>query len=66
MPTPDGDRLQVSELNTGHETTQDQGILVRISRNISLFLAGMYTGVRCSGTPNRYHSYDREQDDSSL
>jgi hypothetical protein len=69
MPTPNGERMRVSQLNLGAEPIEGKGHNNRFSRvyhSISLFLAGMYTGIKCGGTPNKYHNYDREKDDGPL
>ena len=69
VPTPDGERIRVNQLNIGIETQDETGLLPRIARvfrGISLFLAGMYTGIGCAGTPNRYHEYNPERDDGPL
>jgi len=69
MQTPDGERIQVSQLNIAAGKNGGKGNTNRFSRifhSISLFLAGMYTGIRCGGTPNKYHSYDREKDDGPV
>ncbi len=58
--TLDGKRLGMHELNMGVEA--GQGKLKRIFRNLSAFLAGMYTGESCAGTP---HSEHRSQSASS-
>jgi len=63
VPTADGSRLEIEQLNVGEENDPNQpppGILGRIHRAVSLFLAGMYTGVKCSGIPHSHHTYDRD------
>lgn len=51
--TLDGKRLGMHELNMGVEA--GPGKLKRIFRNLSAFLAGMYTGESCAGTPHSDH-----------
>lgn len=50
-PTFDGKRVQLGELNLPSEP-QRGGALSRLRRNLALFLAGMYTGESCAGTPH--------------
>ena len=49
-PTLDGRRLGISELNLGQGG--GGGRFNRLLRHVSLFLAGMYTGESCAGTPH--------------
>jgi hypothetical protein len=49
-PTLDGRRLQINELNL--DSGKGQGRWRRLLRNLSLFMAGMYTGESCGGTPH--------------
>lgn len=58
--TLDGKRLGMHELNMGVDA--GPGKLKRIFRNLSAFLAGMYSGESCAGTP---HSEHRSQPPSS-
>jgi hypothetical protein len=63
MPTMDGRRLELEQLNVGREGAASQasgGFLQRFRRAVALFLAGMYTGVKCGGVPHSHHSYDRD------
>lgn len=69
-PTLNGTPIKVQELNTGSDPVTDNsasGLFARLSRfykNLSLFMAGMYTGVGCSGTPHaHHHSKDSDQTD---
>ena len=62
LKTLDGERTRVEELNTGPVPSgeEDRGLigrLKRLSRNLSLVMAGMYTGLTCYGTPNTEHRY---------
>ena len=69
VPTSDGERIPVNQLNISADSSEEEGIQKRFSRiirNVSLFMAGMYTGVGCGGTPNKYHSYDRKKDDGPV
>ena len=62
--TLDGERTRVADLNIDLPFADDQvsqGLWSRLAKsckNLSLFMAGMYTGVGCSGTPHTHHSYD--------
>jgi len=62
--TLDGKRTRVDELNTALPQglqEANRGLWGRIAtayRNLSQVMAGMYTGVGCSGTPHSHHSYD--------
>ena len=62
--TLDGDRIRVKDLNTDLPFDAEQisqglwGRVAKTCKNVSLFMAGMYTGVGCSGTPHAHHSYD--------
>ena len=63
VKTLDGKRTSVQSINT--EVPQSLqagpgGLLSRIGRiykSLNLIMAGMYTGVGCSGTPHADHSY---------
>lgn len=59
-PTLDGRRVQVGELNLGAggdgNSEKGQGRFRRFLRNLSLFMAGMYTGESCGGTPHSSRS----------
>lgn len=59
-PTLDGKRLGMRDLNMGVEI--GPGRLKRFFRNLSEFLAGMYTGESCAGTP---HSERKSKSESS-
>ena len=65
--TLDGERTSVEELSSNSEDTSEQrspSMLSRITRaykNLNLFMAGMYTGVGCSGTPHTHHSYKQTE-----
>jgi hypothetical protein len=64
--TPDGRPTARRQLNTNVPAVLDhaeQGILARLAqiwRRLNDILSGMYTGVRCGGTPHSHHSYDAE------
>ena len=56
----DGERTPVNALNSGPEVDSDdlrglRGRLRPFARNASPVMAGMYTGLYCSGTPNAEH-----------
>jgi len=55
--TLDGKRLRIEELNI--EAGDERGPLRRFLRNLSLFLAGMYTGESCGGTPHSHRNRRR-------
>ncbi len=61
-PTLDGERLRVGDLNFPRR--QAGGRLRRLLNNLSLFLAGMYTGESCAGTPHSHRQRKRRTDDS--
>ncbi|MEX0740893.1 MAG: hypothetical protein WD071_16285 [Pseudohongiella sp.] len=48
-PTLDGRRLGLNELNLGQ--IKGRGKFKQCLRHLSQFLAGMYTGESCAGTP---------------
>ncbi len=51
-PTLDGRRLRIHELNMP-EVPSRPTWWQRARRNLSLFIAGLYTGESCAGTPHR-------------
>lgn len=57
-PTMDGKRLELQDLNL--PDAEGRGRARRFLRKLSEFLAGMYTGESCAGTP---HS-ERKRGDS--
>ena len=65
--TLDGERTRVDELNTGavpdNQQTGILGRLKRFNRNLSLVMAGMYTGLNCYGTPKTEHEYGEGEGD---
>jgi len=59
-PTPDGERIDVEAMNLGFNQQKplaSKSKLAKWYRNISLFFAGMHTGVSCGGTPHSHHTY---------
>lgn len=53
----DGKRLRLHELNPGPSVDDSNpGRIQRLLRNLSQFLAGMYTGESCAGTPHSERS----------
>ncbi|MBQ13111.1 MAG: hypothetical protein QGG67_21005 [Gammaproteobacteria bacterium] len=68
VKTLNGAPLKVEELNIeapGATNEHPSGFFPRIRqayKNFSLILAGMYTGVGCSGTPPAYHEYENKDD----
>ena len=64
VKTLDGKPTSVADLNIEPPRVLqqiDRGVWGRVAvayRNLSRVMAGMYTGVRCSGTPNPFHSYE--------
>ncbi len=64
--TMDGDRTAVSALNIGgaKPLATEVGLMSRMAliyRRLNEVMAGMYTGVACSGTPNTHHRYDQHK-----
>ncbi|MCI5105853.1 MAG: hypothetical protein MRY76_04005 [Pseudomonadales bacterium] len=63
IPTLDGKRTRVDQLNLGTAQSPDKteqvpaGGLKRLFYRLNQVLAGMYTGLTCYGTP---HSHRRE------
>ncbi len=55
-PTLDGTRIGIKDLNLGQ--VQGRGRLRRLLRNVSHFLAGMYTGESCAGSPHSHRPAD--------
>lgn len=53
-PTLNGRRLRIDELNLGADKGpgKRENLPRRLLRGVSLFLAGMYTGESCAGTPH--------------
>ena len=65
VPTPDGERIKVDDINLGFEEEKAVPGNSKLStwyRNVSHFFAGMYTGVKCGGTPNTHHTYSQDKD----
>lgn len=60
-PTYDGRRVQLRELNLPPEP-RSSGPLQRLRRNLALFLAGMYTGESCAGTPHSERKRNPDKD----
>ncbi|MDD9891356.1 MAG: hypothetical protein OXU66_12035 [Gammaproteobacteria bacterium] len=66
--TIDGERTAVSELNleTPFESaSRSKGFmakLVTVYKNLSLVMAGMYTGLNCYGTPHSHRATDEDGD----
>ncbi|MEX2132062.1 MAG: hypothetical protein WD772_11320 [Pseudohongiellaceae bacterium] len=65
QPTMDGEPVSLDALLPPEKSPAGiaNNFCYRWYRNISLFLAGMYTGVKCHGVPHDRHSYDRDPDD---
>jgi hypothetical protein len=65
VPTADGMRIGFKEL-IGTESEQQlekTGTwFLRFREKLSLFLAGMYTGIGCSGVPHSHHTYGHDRD----
>jgi hypothetical protein len=65
--TLDGRRLAIGELNLGQ--VEGRGRFRQLLRNLSLFLAGMYTGESCAGTPHgerKPHGEGKPRDEGKL
>jgi hypothetical protein len=56
-PTLDGRRLDMSDLKL--PLAGGQSRWQRVLNNVSMFLAGMYTGESCAGTPHSERSRSR-------
>lgn len=67
VPTPDGRPTPLSALNTETPSVlakSGQGVLQRIAsfyQKLNQVMAGMYTGVGCSGTPHSHHTYSKKR-----
>ncbi|MSR12579.1 MAG: hypothetical protein EXR84_12415 [Gammaproteobacteria bacterium] len=62
--TLDGTPTPLSALNIGGGTAlqpERRQRLVEFYKNLNLFMAGMYTGVRCGGTPHGHHTYPQDR-----
>lgn len=63
IKTLDGERTRVADIvpdSLVEPQSPAKGIWSRVIasyKSLSLIMAGMYTGVGCSGTPNTQHSY---------
>lgn len=57
-----GRRLALQELNlgVGYSRGDRKSLWQRFMRGLSQFLAGMYTGESCAGTPHGEHRADNE------
>ena len=63
VKTLDGERVAVESLNLGKPGDEGTaGFFRKLLRNINLFVAGMYTGVGCSGTPHSHHEYSQDDE----
>ena len=71
VKTLDGSRTPVKDLNTEvPELLQADkkglfGRLAALYRNLSLVMAGMYTGLNCYGTPREHHSYNADDSENN-
>jgi len=66
--TPDGKPTPLAAINTNVPTVLAKGRLQRVAifiRKLNLVMAGMYTGVGCSGTPHSHHTYEENTDRKS-
>ncbi len=69
VPTVDGARIEIAQINVGEQpddVASGSGFLRRFRRGLSLFLAGMYTGVKCGGVPHSHHTYGDDRDKRPL
>jgi len=69
VPTVDGARVEIAQINVGEQpddVASGSGFLRRFRRGLSLFLAGMYTGVKCGGVPRSHHTYGDDRDKRPL
>jgi hypothetical protein len=71
VKTLDGNRTRVADINIAAPQAlqkAQQGLLGKLAvgyKNLSQVMAGMYTGIGCSGTPNPFHSYDEPSEASA-
>lgn len=66
QPTMDGRRTELVRLMPATALDPTTPWWRRWYVNLSLFLAGMYTGVKCSGVPHEHHTYRRDRDRGPL
>ena len=69
VPTVDGKRVFFNEINVGEgadKQAEAGGLVKRLRRKVALFLAGMYTGIGCSGVPHSHHTYGPDRDNRPL
>ncbi|MBT8146591.1 MAG: hypothetical protein KJN90_07025 [Gammaproteobacteria bacterium] len=66
VPTVDGTRIEFDQINVGANDQPAEiaggSWLQRVRAKLSLFLAGMYTGIGCSGVPHSHHTYGQDRD----
>ena len=68
VKTPDGKPTPLAAINTNVPTVLVKGPLQRMAnfnKKLNLVMAGMYTGVGCSGTPHSHHTYKEDADRKS-
>jgi hypothetical protein len=64
LKTLDGERTRVEDMNldvplvSSAEPSGFLGRLAKIYKNLSLVMAGMYTGLNCYGTPHSHRKGD--------
>jgi hypothetical protein len=70
VPTVDGTRIEFDEINVGAPGQEAKAVsgnwMQRARSRLSLFLAGMYTGIGCSGVPHSHHTYGHDRDKRPL
>ena len=70
VPTADGTRIELDEINVGMANSESEvatgNWFQRSRKKLSLFLAGMYTGIGCSGVPHSHHTYGPDKDNRPI
>jgi len=70
VPTADGTRIEFGDINVGSPGQEPEiatgNWFQRARARLSLFLAGMYTGIGCSGVPHSHHTYGPDRDNRPL
>ena len=68
--TVDGTRIEIDDINVGtslRDAEMATGSWFKKARlRLAQFLAGMYTGVGCSGVPHAHHTYGPDRDNRPL
>ncbi|NKB31885.1 MAG: hypothetical protein GKR91_02170 [Pseudomonadales bacterium] len=65
--TIDGERIAVADLNVEAPfapNSDKKGLIAKLAaayKNLSLVMAGMYTGLNCYGTPHSHRDADEDK-----